>query len=64
MNGLGRLFGPLFGAALITFGSTSMVMLAGGAFTLLSAAFCFYERYRERQIERLKTMTTFEHSFD
>ena len=64
MNGLGRLFGPLFGAFLITAGTTSTVMLVGGLFTLGSSALCFVERYREKRFLRLRNMTLFEHSFD
>lgn len=64
LNGLGRLFGPMFGALLITQVNTGTVMLAGGAFVLLSCALSFLEHRRERKIEYLKTMMNFEISFD
>ena len=64
MNGLARLFGPMFGALLVTKANTSVVMLAGGSFVLVSSALCFMENRREENIKRLKTMTHFELSFD
>ncbi len=64
MNGIGRLFGPLLGALLVTKSGAGAVMLAGAFFVLLSSLLCFIENGREKRIERLKTMTNYELSFD
>jgi hypothetical protein len=39
-------------------------MLVGGSIGFLTALLSFNEHFREKRAARLKTMTTFEHSFE
>ena len=64
LTGLSQFPAPALGAWLITSTNVGVVMLVGGAIELLSSALSFREHHREQQVDRLETMTTYEHSFD
>ncbi len=64
LNGLGRLGGPLFGAFLVTRFNAAVVLLAGGGIVLFSSFLSYLEHRRERDVARLRTMETYENSFE